>query len=50
MKQIIQYLNNAIEYNTKLIKVRPRYNVICLNEKQQNDLDILLSTKDSNLE
>ena len=49
LKEIIQHLNNTIEYITKLIKVSPRYNLISLNENQQKDLDVLVSTTDQNL-
>ena len=49
MSQIIQYLNNVINYISKLIKVRPRSNLISLTQSQQNELDIFLPTVDSNL-
>mgnify|MGYP002623949311 FL=1 len=38
-----------IDYIKKLIKVRPRYNLISLNENQQNNLGLLMQSTDPNL-
>ena len=48
-KDILEYLNNAKEYISKLIKVKPRGSNIIYSREDQNKLDILLRVIDQSL-